>query len=315
MGLLVSLWPLLAFIALFALVYAWFNGARWLVRLLLTLERRRGGLRSHTIEAAGLPFHILSGGRGPTLVLLHGFGGDADHWIRIAPFLRRHFSLVIPDLPGFGDTPLPAGQSGSMEAQAERLHALFDALEIKQAIIAGNSMGGYLAASFAWLYPHRVTALCLFNPGGLHSAPLTAVIDAAVNGHNNLLVAATMAEMTALVNTAFVRPAWVPRPVTRYLVRRNARNAAQVQELFEHLTLQSTPLEDMSARIKHPTLVLWGGQDRILDPRGGEILTTHLANAKLIVMPQTGHCPMIEAPRITAGHLCNFVNSIKASLT
>src|SRR6056297_3676236 len=96
--------PVLILIALLVLVGLWAFWPAPLARLFRALDRRGGRLKSCRVEADGVDWHVLEGGHGETLVLLHGFNADADHFNRVARHLTGHFRILAPDLPGFGET-------------------------------------------------------------------------------------------------------------------------------------------------------------------------------------------------------------------
>ena len=89
-------------VTLLALVLSWFVLPLAWARALLWLGRKASGMTSREFEVDGIRWHFLEGGRGPVLVMVHGFGANADHWLRIAPRLRKQFRVVAPDLVGFG---------------------------------------------------------------------------------------------------------------------------------------------------------------------------------------------------------------------
>src|SRR5215831_19333956 len=82
----------------------WLCPHAW-ARVLIAAERARSGVRTRSRIVDGRRFAYWEGGAGTTIVMLHGFGADKDHWTRAARHLRRRFHLIAPDLPGFGDTP------------------------------------------------------------------------------------------------------------------------------------------------------------------------------------------------------------------
>ncbi len=102
-------------------------------------------------------------GNGPVLVLIHGFPENSDLWQPVIPALSEQFRLVIPDLPGAGESKRPADAPLTVELMAEAIHAILDAGAIDRAVIAGHSMGGYTALAFADLYPGYVQGLSLVH--------------------------------------------------------------------------------------------------------------------------------------------------------
>lgn len=104
-------------------------------------------------------------GNGPVVVLLHGFPDSGRIWSGVADDLKNSFTLLIPDLPGSGNSPLAAPTS--LADMAAGIKQILDKEGITKAIIAGHSMGGYVALAFARLYPASVAGLSL-----IHSSPM-----------------------------------------------------------------------------------------------------------------------------------------------
>jgi pimeloyl-ACP methyl ester carboxylesterase len=110
-------------------------------------------------------FYYRKTGKGPALVLLHGFPSDGSLWENISDKLSQHFTIIVPDLPGSGKSPLK--ESTSIADMAGQLKQVLDRERIDRAVIAGHSMGGYVGFAFAALYPDRVAGLSL-----VHSTPV-----------------------------------------------------------------------------------------------------------------------------------------------
>lgn len=104
-------------------------------------------------------------GNGPVIVLLHGFPESGKLWKNIWPDLSGQATLIIPDLPGSGNSPLTGDTS--IDQMADLVKNIMDTEGIDKAVIAGHSMGGYVAFAFADKYPERVSGLSL-----IHSTPL-----------------------------------------------------------------------------------------------------------------------------------------------
>ncbi|MFT4061000.1 MAG: alpha/beta hydrolase [Edaphocola sp.] len=102
--------------------------------------------------------HYTTAGQGRPLVLIHGFPNDSSSWQPIVGHLSKYFRLIMPDLPGAGQSE--AAQAPlSMALMAEAIKEVLDYEKIGQCVLAGHSMGGYVAIEFAALYPQRVAGL------------------------------------------------------------------------------------------------------------------------------------------------------------
>src|SRR4051812_34081180 len=145
-------------------------------RLALRAERGFSGLSVKQAEVEGFAMPYLEGGSGDALVLIHGFAGDKDNFTRVARFLTRHYRVIIPDLPGFGDASRDMAASYRMADQVRRVHALLGQLGIKQVHLGGNSMGGFIAALFAATHPGMTSSAWLLDAAGTTAAHDTPMI-------------------------------------------------------------------------------------------------------------------------------------------
>lgn len=303
------LWLSILIGAVIALALYWRFRPAAMARLLIALERRRSGLRSGRLQVGDIDWHYLTGGRGEPLVLLHGFNGDADHFVRATRFLRRHFRILAPDIPGFGETGVEGDISYRIEDQAGRVLALLDELGIQHFYLGGNSMGGYLAVAVARRAPQRVRALWLMAPGGLESAPYSPLFEEIAAGRHNPLIVRDLSDFDRLMAFCVVRPVFVPKSIKRFLTTRAAANIQRIDRIFHAMRFESVPLERLAEGLDIPALIVWGEGDQVLHPDGAEILEARMPNARTVMMKRTGHLPMLERPRQGAETWLAFTES------
>ena len=108
--------------------------------------------------AEKLSYEIL--GSGQPMVCLHAYALDHTEWLNVAGILKSDFTLILPDIRGHGRSPSPEGKY-SMKELATDIVALLDHMKIEEVALAGHSMGGYVALSFAKNFPERVSGLAL----------------------------------------------------------------------------------------------------------------------------------------------------------
>ncbi len=264
------------------------------------LDRRAARLRSCHVELNGTRWHVLEGGHGETLVLLHGFNADADHFNRVARLLTRQFRILAPDLPGFGDTETSGSVDYRIEAQAEAIVAWMDAAGIRHCYLGGSSMGGYIACTIAARFPERVRALWLLAPGGVESVPMSPLFQEIAEERHNPLVVRNLQDFLRLIDFCFVHPPWIPKPLARFLARRAASRAVDHQRAFDAIRFDSLPLEQVAANLKTPMLIVWGRSDQVLNPAGAQVLADLARDSETLMLPDTGHLPMLENPRTVA---------------
>ena len=120
-----------------------------------------------TAEVDGLKLHYLTAGRGPTVILLHGYTQTSRMWRPIIPLLAGKFTVIAPDLPGIGDSDIPK-EGLDMKDAAIRIHALAKSLHVEKARVVGHDIGLMVAYAYAAMYPSEVEKLVVmdaFLPG------------------------------------------------------------------------------------------------------------------------------------------------------
>jgi pimeloyl-ACP methyl ester carboxylesterase len=130
-------------------------------------QSRNETIVSRTAEIDGAKIHYLTAGQGTPLLLLHGFAETSLMWKPIIPVLAERFTVIAPDLPGIGDSDIPA-EGLDMKSAAIRIHDLAKSLGVQKAEVVGHDIGLMVAYAYAALFPTEVTKLVLmdaFLPG------------------------------------------------------------------------------------------------------------------------------------------------------
>lgn len=280
---------------------------------LIALDQRLAGLEAKTLVIPGFTIHYLEGGQGEPLILVHGFGGDKNHFNRVARELTRHYRVIALDLPGFGASSAPTEARYGVREQTERLGQFMDVLGLPSAHFGGSSMGGWIAAAFAVLQPQRVESLWLLAPSGLITAEESEVRRAYRETGELLLVAERPEDFPHLAALVMSRPPYVPGPVRQRLAEQAAARAPHLKRIFATLVEEAFWLEPQMRGHAVPALVVWGEEDRVLHPSGAEVFGQLLPNASVQRLPGIGHLPMIEAPEVTAAAYLAFRQTLRAN--
>jgi len=275
----------------------------------LALERRRAGLQLRHATVAGLGMPYLEGGRGDTLVLVHGFGGDKDNFTRIARHLVAHFRVVIPDLPGFGDASRAPDACYDISSQVARLHAFTGAPGLARFHLGGNSMGGFIAAQYAATHPDAVRSLWLLDAAGFEGAFDTAEIRRYAETGEAALLVRSRAGFDGLMSTVMHRRPWIPPAVLHALADRAIRDRPLHERIFREIGAGSPTLEPVAAAIRAPTLIVWGRDDQVLNPTVAAHMQASITGSELSLLEGTGHLPMVERPRKVAAEYLRFVRA------
>jgi len=269
-----------------------------LARASLALERKRSGL---TLRQASLPY-LDSGGSGEVLLLVHGFAGDKDNFTRIARLLMPHYRVIIPDLPGFGDARRDAGEKHDMASQVEYLRSFMAELGVQRFHMGGNSMGGFIAAEYAARYPEQVSTLWLLAPAGTDESFATPDFANYFSSGRFPLLVPQPNDFDALMSACMAKPPFFPYSLKQVMARR------AVADYPLHCALMKEMMASPRLRgpINTPALIVWGTEDRILNPNGAAATKALMPNARLLMMEGIGHLPMLEATRRSARDFLTF---------
>lgn len=273
-------------------------------RFLLSRLRARG-YRSENIPTRFGSIHLLRAkgdGIHPPVVVLHGLAAASHFYENVfdpmRPFVR---SVIAPDLPGHGSSPLPP-QSCSSDLTESLAEALSKVLE-EPAIFVGNSLGGAVSIRIALSHPELVRALFLIAPGGapMDDGARRRFLDRfALRSHNEAL--------------AFVDDLFVEKHPQRQLIAWGTRHrfaSANVRALIQRVEEESFLTPDELARLTMPVHVLWGGADRVLLPEHEVFFRDHLPpHATMETVAHFGHTPQIDHPRELQHRIQRFITQL-----
>src|SRR6266571_2535822 len=119
-------------------------------------------IASRTAEVEGIKLHYLTAGQGPAVILLHGYTQTSLMWRPIIPLLAEKFTVIAPDLPGIGDSEIPAGGL-DMKTAAIRIHALAKSLGVEKARVVGHDIGLMVAYAYAAQFPAETEKLVVMD--------------------------------------------------------------------------------------------------------------------------------------------------------
>jgi len=287
---------LLLFVGLAALYYI---SPDWMARSALAIERFKAGLQKQSLTTNNMQFVYLAGGEGPAVVLLHGFGGSKDNFTRLANRLSGDYKIIIPDLPGFGESTRNPEWNYAMSAQVSRLHAFIAALGIQSFHLAGNSMGGGIATAYAARHPDRVKSLCLLAPGNVSCAPPSELFLMVENGKNPFFVK-DLEDYSELMKMVFADVPFIPRPIRVYFAEQMRKDQKFLKQAMNDILKAPYAVEKHICEYPGPILAVWGDKDRILHPKGADILAEKAPRIQKAIIKDCGHLPMLEKPKQTA---------------
>jgi pimeloyl-ACP methyl ester carboxylesterase len=258
---------------------------------------------------------------------VHGLAGSSRNWTDLIDLLRPRLACAALDLPGFGDSPPRPDRRYSIAALAQTVEALIEKQANKVHLIA-SSLGGAVAVKLAATRPDLIKTLTLISPALPDPRPHLDQVHFAVislPGVGPRLLRKYDAlpprnRVADVITTCFADPAGFPQ----------ARFATEVAELARRDTLdhaaaaligtirtltgdffrrgRHTAWRD-AARITAPTLVIYGSNDRVVDPRLAGRAARAFANSKIVVLPRTGHLAHMEHPAQVAAEITALLDA------
>ena len=279
------------------------------VRLAFRAERVASGLEYRVTSVDGETWHYLEGGPegGETILLLHGFGGEKDNWNRFLRHLTGNYRVIVPDLPGFGESARHADWDYSLVPQRDRVHSFATALGLTRFHLVGHSMGGHLSILYTLEHPQQVLSLALINNAGITS-PVASEFRRNVSSGKNDLIIRSPDDFDAMMAMVFEEQPFAPWPMKNALAARAIANADFNAAIFASLRRDfESGLESVLPEIACPVFILWGDNDRIIDVSSVAVMQSALPQADVVIMENMGHMPILERPRETADYYRAFL--------
>ncbi len=261
------------------------------------------GARSSFVEVDGYRVHYYALGpaTGPVAVLVHGLGGRADDWEKLAPHLAKAgYRVYLPDLPGFGQSVKPASFSYSVADEAKIVVGFFDALGLKQVALGGWSMGGWIAQLVAAEHPDRVRRLMLFDSAGLYVKP---------DWDTSLFTPGTAEELDKFDALLMPHPPKLPEFVARDILRSSHEHAWIIHRAMDSMLTGRDTTDHMLPGLKMPVLIVWGEVDRITPLAEGEKMHQLIPRSQLDVVPGCGHLAPNECASQIGPLMVNFLKN------
>lgn len=249
----------------------------------------------------------------PVLVLVHGSNASLFTWVPWVNRLDKDFRVVTLDMPGHGLTGAVPNGDYSQEGMVKFTLEVADKLHLAKFAIGGNSMGGGVAARFAEEHPDRVTKLILVDAAGMPVAsgdkvPLAFRIARTPVLNNMMLYITPRSIVTEGLNDAIIHKEIIDdHMVDLYwdFARMEGTRAATLKRFT--LPVTNDVATDI-AKIKAPTLILWGEQDHLIPVAAAHKFNAAIPGSKLFIYPATGHIPMEEVPDESANAVRAFLN-------
>jgi pimeloyl-ACP methyl ester carboxylesterase len=255
-----------------------------------------------------MTLHYESAGSGPnTLVPIHGYPLTSDMWrSQFDSLAGDQWRVVAPHLPGFCRSP---GAMTSMEATADAVREVIDEIGVDRIVLAGFSMGGYVAFAFARKYPDRLRALILI---GTKAEPDT---EEAKKGRHDM-ASRVRAEgpqpaIDAILPRLVADSTFTGRPdvVQRIAEVAAGATAEGIAAALEAMAARPSSV-DLLPRIAVPTLVIAGHDDQLMPLDQARAMAAQIPNARFITVADAGHTTPIESPAAVNTAINDFLTTL-----
>jgi pimeloyl-ACP methyl ester carboxylesterase len=263
---------------------------------------------TETLNVRGIEITLHRAGRGEPLLYLHSASAEASTWGEAFERLAQRHDVIVPVHPGF---PGSGGLDRIQNIGDLVLHYvdLLNALKIQPPHVVGSSLGGWIAAELASLYPERIGSLSLVGAAGLwiEGAPIAEVFGVMPGQLAERLFFDQQHPVAQMLHAAGETAFDTPPPEEILLAFHQSTEATA--RVAWNPYFHNPALERRLDRITAPALVLWGAEDQLIPRAHAERYRDRIRGAVLRTIPQCGHLPAIEKPDEFAREILAFLAS------
>jgi abhydrolase domain-containing protein 6 len=254
--------------------------------------------------------YFIGSKKGPTVMLLHGFGTDKEQWLPVVPYLEAAgYHVVVPDMPGFGSNFREVDAKYDATSIARQLRTLAKSIDLGMFHLVGHSVGAIVAASYAYAMPVEVASLTLVEPLGL-KVPGQSELDKALARGRNPLILAAPAGYDAFLSLVMHKPPALTPAVRKQRGEALAADRGFYQQVWNEMLAgdRAHLLDLLLPEIKARTLAVFGARSKVVLPITAKVIEKRLEDkdARVVVLPNSGHWPMVEQPQELAHELLAF---------
>jgi pimeloyl-ACP methyl ester carboxylesterase len=263
---------------------------------------------TEVVDVRGIEITLHRGGRGEPLLYLHSASAEATVWNEVFELLAQRYDVIVPVQPGF---PGSGGLDRIQNVGDLVLHYvdLLNLLRLPQVHLVGSSLGGWIGAELASLYPERVGNLVLTGAAGLwiEGAPIGEVFGVLPGQLAERLFHDQQHPIAQMLHAAGETAFDTPPPEDILIAFHQSTEAAA--RVAWNPYFHNPALERRLDRISAPTLVLWGAEDTLIPSAHAQRYRDRIAGAVLRTIPRCGHLPAIEQPQAFAQEVLAFLET------
>ncbi len=256
--------------------------------------------------------YVDTGGDLSPVVLVHGFASSLDTWGLVVPELSKKHRVVALDMKGFGWSDRPEGDYSS-RAQAELVMKLAASRGLDKVVLVGHSFGASVVLAATLAYPERVAKIALYDAFVYEDQIPTFFHWSKADGLGETLFTLFYKERAdERMRLAFYDPSFVTEALVESVEGQLERPGTVAAALQTVRQMRYADVEAQYRKVNVPALLLWGREDKVTPLSYGERLSNDLRQARLVVYPQCGHFPMLEARNKSTAELIAFTDDANA---
>ncbi|HPS59539.1 MAG TPA: alpha/beta hydrolase, partial [Spirochaetota bacterium] len=222
----------------------------------------------------------------------------------------KSYRIILPDLPGSGETGYVEGADYTITGAAESLEEFVRSMNIESFHLVGLSSSGAIAAYYASRYPSRVKTLSVMGPFGIQSKVRSDFQKVYDKGENPLAVR-TPEEFDLKMSYIAYKPVVIPSHIKAYIAKESAKTYDFYINVFKREIDEEgwDMLRKHLKNIKSPTLVIFGDKDRFVDVSCIDVFKKEIKNVKAYVMKDSGHVTYMDQPDETNRVIMDFIKA------
>jgi pimeloyl-ACP methyl ester carboxylesterase len=244
---------------------------------------------------AGCKIKLMRGGEGAPLLYLHGARG-ATAWLPFMEQLSRHFAVIVPHHPGYGESDTPDWLDNVGDLAFFYLDML-DAMKLEGVTLVGSSLGGWISAEIAIRSTRRLRSLVLSCAAGIH-------VQGVAKG--DIFLWSPEQSARNMFHDQKFADEMLAQPMSEDRLMTEAKNRLTTAKLGWQPRLYNPDLPKWLHRIDVPTLLVWGEQDKVIPLPHGPVFQQLIPGSRLEVIKDCGHIPQIERVDEWVGKIVAF---------
>lgn len=273
----------------------------------IAMEAEKAGLKHRFVEIDEQKVALLDNEADtPVMLMLHGFSGSKENWLRLAQQFGSKYRVIAPDLLAHGENVRDLAGSYHIADQVGFVNKLMAKLNVSRFHLVGNSMGGAISSLYAARYPEKVLSMTLISPAGVHDIP--SEMDALLEEGKNPLIPQTEEQFYKLLDFVMAEQPFIPAAIAKAEAEVSISRAEINKKIFVDIRLDlERGLDKEFKNIKAPTLIIWGDQDNAINVENIDRYAELVSGAQKEVVEGIGHVAMIEVPGYTAELMSDFL--------